>query len=213
MRVILVSGGMIEETFALTVLQTTSYDKLIGIDRGVAFLRKHAVMPDLIVGDFDSLDEAVLEYFEGKVPIRSFLPEKDYTDTEIGVRAAIELGASEIVILGATGSRVDHVLGNIQTLMVALEHNVDAYILDAHNRIRLVSKEKKLKKEHMFGDYVSLLPLTTTVTGLSLRGFKYPLEQAVMTSSNSLGISNELVEEEAEISMEKGVLIMIESVD
>lgn len=215
MRALLVSGGSLDESVISGFLYEQKCDKIIGIDRGVLFLHEHGIRPDLIVGDFDSLPAHILEEYRGSVPIREFCPEKDYTDTEIGIRAAIEMGADELVLLGATGTRLDHVLGNIQTLCIALEHQVEALIQDSNNRIRLLceGREIEIQREHMFGKYISLLPLTTQVEGLTLKGFKYPLEHFTMTSRNSLGISNELVEDRASISFDRGILIMIESKD
>lgn len=213
MRALLVSGGRLDESVISDFLSVQKCDKIIGIDRGMLFLHEHGIRPDLIVGDFDSLPAYILEEYRGSVPIREFCPEKDYTDTEIGIRAAIEMGADGIILLGATGTRLDHVLGNIQTLCIALEHRVEALIQDSNNRIRLLGEGREIRKEHMFGKYISLLPLTTQVEGLTLKGFKYPLEHFTMTSQNSLGISNELVEDRASISFDSGILIMIESKD
>lgn len=213
MKIAVITGGMLEESSTLQFLRLEKPDKFIGVDKGLAFMHAHKIMPDLIVGDFDSIADGILDDYAGKVPIRRFCPQKDSTDTEIGLRAAIEMGAQEIVLLGATGTRLDHILGNIQILCIALQEGVDAYIQDAHNRIRLINGEKNIKREQMFGSYISFLPLTTQVKGLTLQGFKYPLEKAALTSDNSLGISNEIVADEAEISLEEGILIMIEAQD
>lgn len=213
MRVVLVSGGMLEEAAVEELLRTRPFDKLIGIDRGVEFLHTYGFTPDLIVGDFDSLQEEILENYKGKVPIRQFNPEKDATDTEIGIRAAMEMGADDMVILGGTGTRLDHVLANIQILQIPLEQGIEACMLDGHNRIRLLRKGIKLHREHMFGKYISFLPLTQEVTGVSLRGFKYPLDKHTMTGGRSLGVSNEMIADEAEVSLEQGILVMIESRD
>lgn len=214
MKILLVAGGTVEPESSMQFIKKWKPDKIIGIDRGMEFLYEQKLTPDLLVGDFDSACSRVKEHYRALgVLVRQYRPEKDATDTEIGVRAALEMGAGEITILGATGTRIDHMLGNIQVLMLPLQKEVKACLLDAHNRIRLLSKRMVLKKEHMFGDYVSFLPLTTRVEGLTLTGFKYPLEHYTMTSDNSLGISNEIAAEEAEISFQKGILIMVEAHD
>ena len=172
-------------------------------------------MPDIILGDFDSVNKDAIDYYRNKteIPIKDFPPEKDETDTELAIRTAIEMGAEEIILFGATGTRVDHLLGNIQLLSLGLQTGVDCQIVDANNRIRLLTKDMVLTKAEQFGTYVSLIPLTTEVTGITLEGFKYPLKDAVLTSNNSLGVSNELVEDTGRISFKKGILILIESRD
>ena len=125
----------------------------------------------------------------------------------------MERNSSEFHILGGTGTRLDHVLGNIQLLMQPLAKDIPCFLIDSHNRIRLLKERAVLRKSQQFGKYVSLLPLTTEVTGVTLTGLKYPLEDAAFTSDNTLGVSNEIVEDEAVIDLKNGILIMIESRD
>ena len=134
-------------------------------------------------------------------------------DFESFTKAALAMDADEIHILGATGTRLDHVLGTIRVLGLALEKKVPCYLVDPNNRIRLADEKTVLKKEEQYGTYVSILPFTTSLEGLTLKGFKYPLEDAVMEGYHALGVSNEIVEEEAVISMKDGVAIVIESRD
>lgn len=214
MKIVIFAGGNLDERFCMVFLERESYDKIIAVDRGLEFLHRNSIMPALIVGDFDSLADGILDdYIEQHIPVRRFIPEKDATDMEIGVRCALEMGADEIIILGGTGSRLDHVLGNIQTMMIPLKQGVETYMLDANNRIRLLGHSVSIEKKNTKGTYVSFLPLTTTVEGLTLKGFKYPLYNYTLTSDNSLGVSNEFVDECAQIMFDKGILIMIESAD
>ena len=173
------------------------------------------VLPDWIVGDFDSVDTEILDFFEQQEGIqwKRLIPEKDDTDTESAIRLALKEGCKQIHILGATGSRIDHMLGNIQLLGIGLENEAEICIVDENNRIRMVDKGIKIKKEEQFGEYVSLLPFTPQVKGLTLKGMKYPLKEYTMTCYNSLGISNEIVEEVAEISFDDGVLLVLETKD
>lgn len=213
MKIMIIAGGSLDKGFCLQVFEKKNYDKIIAVDRGLKFLHENHIVPDLIVGDFDSLPGGILAAYEDRIPIRRFNPQKDASDMEIGVRAAIEMGADDITILGGTGTRIDHVIGNIQTLMVPLQMNVEACIADANNRIRLLKTDRILRQEELYGEYVSFFPLTTTVEGLTLQGFKYPLSDYTLTSDNSLGVSNEVTAKEAVIRLKNGVLIMIESRD
>ena len=194
---VIVSGGSIQEEFALTLLREHLFQNLIVVDNGLAFLYRNRIRPTHIVGDFDTADPELVKWYRNQedIEIRAFNPVKDATDTQIALELALELGSSSITILGAMGSRLDHTLGNVQTMALALSSGVDCQMLDVRNRIRLIRKPVVIRKEEQYGDYVSLLPLTTLVEGVCLKGFKYPLTDFTLTSTGSagLGVSNEIV--------------------
>ena len=113
---------------------------LIAADRGLMFLEGCGIVPDLAVGDFDSAGESYVERYLGSHPgvaVKRYSWEKDYTDTEIAVRQAAEEGCRRIDILGATGTRFDHVLGSVQILAMLLERGITGRILDPYNRITM----------------------------------------------------------------------------
>lgn len=217
MRTLIVSGGEIEREFGMEVVRRGEWEYVIGVDGGVRFCYEQGILPDRIVGDFDTLDRGILEWYREHtgVEIREFNPVKDATDTQIAVELALELGSDKIVVLGGTGTRLDHVLGNVQTLYLALERGVRCWILDRHNRIQLIRGRHVIRKSEQYGTYFSLIPLTTRVQGVTLRGAKYPLDRHEFTvlGTGSLGVSNEIVGDEVEILMESGVMILIESRD
>ena len=187
------------------------------MDNGLRFLFDSGITPTHVVGDFDTAAPELVDYYRSQksIELRTFNPVKDSTDTQIAIELALELGSTEIVILGGTGSRVDHVLGNIQSMMLAKQKGVLCELLDKHNRIRLIDGETVIAREEQYGDYVSLIPLTTEVTGVTLTGFKYPLRDHTFTSTGSagLGVSNEILAAEGRIQMKTGVFILIESRD
>ncbi len=129
------------------------------------------------------------------------------------MRTAIEKGTRVIHLLGATGSRVDHMIGNIHLLGAAMKQGVECFMVDKHNRMRMIESGIVLKQQEQYGNYVSLFPFTPQVRGLTLTGFKYPLDHYPLECYHSLGVSNEIVEEKAVISFETGVLLVIESRD
>lgn len=214
-RFLLVSGGKTEDDFAKEYVGREKFDVYMAADSGMEFYYRNHLKPDIIVGDFDSVTGEALSFFKEQEGIlfRELNPMKDDTDTESALRLAIEMGANEIVILGATGSRLDHVLGNIELLGIGLQQKVAITIVDKYNRIRMLDTGIRIRKEEQFGKYVSLIPYTETVEGLTLTGMKYPLEDFTLRGFCSLGISNEIVDEEAEIRFCKGILIEIESRD
>lgn len=214
-KILIISGGKIEEPFAVDYMKSQNFDIVIAADSGIEFLYRHQLKPDILVGDFDSANKEIVAYYKNdtEVEFREFQPEKDDTDTEIAVLLAIEKGADEVHLLGATGSRIDHMLANVALLGLLLERQIPAYLVDAQNRIRLINGRTLIEKAVQYGDYVSLLPFMGEVRGLTLTGFKYPLENYTMGGYHSIGVSNEIVEEKAVITMKNGILLMVESKD
>lgn len=217
MNTLIVSGGKVNPDFALSYCKNKKYDWIIGVDRGLEFLYEYGIRPTHIVGDFDSADPKLETYYrrQKEVDIRRFNPVKDSTDTQIAIELALEMGSDAIEILGGTGSRLDHVMGNIQSMMLAKKAGVTCCMLDENNRICLIGEDTVLKKEKQYGHFVSLIPLTTRVEGVDLIGFKYPLHNHTFTSTESagLGISNEILEEEAKIHIKSGILVLVEALD
>ena len=217
MHTLIISGGNIEDIFAHTYIQAHRFDRVIAADRGLDFCRRSKILPDLILGDFDSAPSAALEYFEQRMPerIRRFPAHKDETDTELAVMEAILQESDEITVLGATGTRLDHVLGNIHLLKLAMEEGISMYLVDAHNRIRMLRQGELLvlNKAEQFGHYVSLIPFTPAVKGLTLEGFAYDVADFTLEAGKSRGVSNELEKEQGTISFTEGILLVIESKD
>lgn len=214
-RAVIVSGGRIGTEFGLSLLEQVQPDFIIGADHGLLFLHENGIMPTHIVGDFDSISEDILDDYRenADIPIRQFNPIKDATDTEIALRQALELGAEEIWLLGATGSRIDHVLGNIQILKIAHDRGACAYIVDEYNKISLIEREKRLKKEEAFGAYFSIFPLGGAVEHVTIEGAVYPLYDHTICPYDSLCVSNRIENEMLKITFPEGIIIFIESRD
>ena len=212
---VIISGGSLDPDFALAFLREEKPELLIGADRGICFLKEKGIHPTHIVGDFDSASGEALEYFKQfpEIPIRTFNPVKDFTDTAIAMELAMEEGADRIYILGGTGTRLDHVVANIKLLSHALERKKECILMDAHNRIRLIDQPLTIEKKKQYGKYVSLFAFGGQVKGLTLRGFFYPLTEYDMEAGNPLGVSNEITAENGEISFSSGKLLVMESKD
>lgn len=212
---IVISGGTIEDEFALQMIEEIQPEILIGVDSGLNFLYRNQVMPTYIVGDFDSVDGEVIGFYKNhtSVPIREYNPVKDATDTEIAMRLAIELGVEELWLLGATGSRLDHVLGNVHILKIALSHGLKAWIVDRHNRISLWENKVRLSKENSFGPYFSLFPFDGEVKDLSIEGAKYPLSHYHMAFEGSRCVSNEFQEDRVTITFPNSRILLMETKD
>ncbi len=226
MKILLVTGGTIDRAFAAEFLEKHAFDKVIAVDGGLKFVHEQGVCPLTdIVGDFDTIEPEILETYvklweAKKVPvIHKFNPEKDNTDTDIALRLAIEAceqcadAVREIWMLGATGSRLDHVLANITMLLLPYKAGIDAWIMDKNNRISLLHGTRIIKKEDSFGKYISLIPLTSQLRGITLKGVKYPLNDHSISLGDSLCVSNELAGDVAELTVGDGIAVLLETRD
>ena len=220
---VIISGGNIQNGFALDFLKKRIKEggreslTLAAADKGMEwFMGNREFSPDLAVGDFDSLSaegEAYMESLKDLKIIR-LKPEKDDSDTQSAVNYMIAEGSRDILILGATGTRLDHVLANLGLLSLGKEQGVHIAIADQWNYITLVKSGTILRKAEQFGKYVSFFTVGGDVTGLSLKGFKYPLDHYRLTVADSgLTVSNEIQEETAKVTYESGQLMMIMSRD
>lgn len=214
MHCLILTGGTIDIKFASTYCSNITWDYCIAADHGASAARALQIIPDCLIGDFDSVISEDLDYFRRKgIEVIEFPPEKDYTDTHLAIETAIQKGAELITILGATGTRLDHVLANIGLLHLGLKQNVTIQLVDTNNRIRMTKSELIIRKSEQFGSQISLLAFGGEAAGIDLAGFYYPLQNGTLSCDVSVGISNVLVEEEGRISVKQGTLLVIESKD
>lgn len=215
MKVLIISGGSVELSFAAAFLEKYKYDKLFAVDRGIETVIKLNVKPDLLLGDFDSANSFILDEYinNNHIEVVRHNPIKDATDTELAIDKAIEAGAEEIYILGATGTRIDHMLGNIHCLYKALINGVKCVLWDSHNRIELINAPIQIYKNNMYGKYVSFIPFNGVVRDLTLKGFKYNLDKHTLEHGTSIGVSNEVTETIAYVDFTSGILIYFQTRD
>lgn len=211
---LIVSGGNINLDFLNEVIQKENFGTIIASDKGLEALDRLEIKPDYIIGDFDSIDKIVLnKYLDDKtIKIVKLNPKKDYTDTNMAIKLAIEILSTNIIIVGAIGSRMDHTVANIHVLKEAVDNNIECEILDDNNKIKLINKKTILDLDRNY-KYISLIPLTSKVEGITLKGFKYSLLEENLEIGKSLGVSNELIENKATIDLKSGILILIQSKD
>lgn len=137
-------------------------------------------------------------------------PEKDDSDTQSAVNFAIDRGAKNITIFGATGNRIDHLIANFGLLVLGRERGADITLIDQWNYMKLIESGTVLKKKTQFGKYVSFFSLEGDMPGLTLVGFKYPLNHYHLRFSDSgLTVSNEIEAEEAVVSFDGKNLLML----
>lgn len=213
MKTLIITGGKINKNFAKKYLKSNKYDIIIAVDKGLETIDYLKLEPQYILGDFDSVNTKILEKYKTQnIKIIKLNPEKDLTDTHSAIDLALEIKSTEITILGAIGTRLDHTMANIHVLKQALDKNIKAKIVNEKNEIELIDKEIIIKKDDNY-KYVSIIPLTTNVTGITIEGMKYIINDYTLSIGDSLGVSNEQIDKEAKISIKTGILVVIKSKD
>ncbi len=189
-------------------------DYWIGADRGAFHLLEHHVTLDYAIGDFDSVTMEEMESIKMKAKQMEILPaEKDMTDLESALKKAFERKPDKIYMFGVTSGRKDHELINIQLLYRIIKAGIHGKIIDKQNEIELLQPGTyTIEKEEEY-PYISFIPFSETVHGLSLQGFYYPLENADLSWGSTLCISNELSAKRGTFSYRQGILMVIKSRD
>jgi len=182
-------------------------DFIICTDGGYDLAKTQKITPDLLMGDFDSTRETLPD----NIPIKRFDPEKDFTDLDLALKTAVEMSASEVIIIGGIGGRLDHTIANIQMLAEYTDSFEQLLMVDGMNKCFVLNKKQKnhidIPREK--DSYISLLPISDQCTGVTIKGVKYPLDDHTLIKGMSLGVSNEFIEEKAELSIKNGALLVI----
>lgn len=211
MRILIVGGGSLPSK-ELLIEEFNKCNYSIAADKGGEYLFYLNLTPDLLIGDFDSIAPEVLSSFKRNgARLETYPREKDYTDSELCVNRAIVLGADEIIMLGFTGSRIDHLIGNIGLLNKCLLKGIRAYIIDDNNKIFLADKPLLIKGK--IGSILSLQAYSHMVRGLTITGVKYPLDSYDLEAWSTYTVSNEVTEPEVSIEFTDGILMVIEAKD
>lgn len=211
MEVMIVSGGTAPSKKLLTNY-IDKVDFIIAADKGSECLYSYNIIPDLLLGDFDSTNKEILNSIKLKArEVLEFPPEKNYTDTEIAIIESLKRGAKKIYLFGATGSRMDHTLGNIGLLLTTKKKGAILEIIDDHNKIYLAEKNMKLYGK--YGENISFHALCDKVTKFEIKGAKYNLDSYDINLLDPRAICNEFVDTPIEISYEKGELLILHSID
>ena len=207
MRAIIVAGGEADKEQIKSEIELGLHDLLIAADSGADHIIDAGFMPDIIIGDLDSISADRKKLTS---QIIEYPAEKDFTDAEAAFDKAVSSGASDIIIYGATGRRLDHFMGNLSLLTKSDNLGISCCIADRYNRIRLISTTTELHRSDCFGKYISIIPIDDNVN-ITLTGFKYPLSNYHLTRDNALGVSNEIADDTAVITICSGRILLIES--
>ncbi len=180
-------------------------DIILCADGGANYAYQLGVIPNCIVGDMDSIDENVKEFYQShQVPFKKYPRRKDFTDMQLALSIAEEMGAQEILLLGTQGKRFDHSLSNLYCGMEYVKRGIKIIHYGPECTIHLVCGVMSLQGK--VGDLVSVLPLGGGAAGVYLKDFEYPLENVVLECDNPYAVSNVLAEDIAQVQLGKGVL-------
>lgn len=182
------------------------YDAIFCADAGLLIAEKLGLPYDYLIGDYDTMEAP-------DNPDAICLPaEKDMTDTEAAVDLAYSKGFRDITVLGGLGGRFDHTMGNVGVLARYTPLCDSVCLIDGQNRVMIMTAgEMKVYKDGY--KYMGLISYGRKCEGISLRRTKYLLENAALSNDTSLGVSNEITGEYAEIKLQSGQLLIIQSND
>lgn len=210
MRVIVVASGELDERDARWL---ASADLLIAADGGAASLDRIGRRPDRLIGDLDSVSPDLVERLEAAgTRVERHPTDKDASDTELALGAAIAAGGTEVVLLGALGgARLDHELANLLLIADPELEDVDVRLVRRGTTVRVLRGGSRLALHEAEGGIVSLLPVGGHATGVTATGLRWSLTDAVLRMGRSRGLSNELVEASASVSLEHGTLLVVQT--
>lgn len=211
MTALIICSGSITD-YSFYKKYTGEADFIICADGGAAHARKLGIHPDILLGDFDSIGSEDLRYFESKgTRVMKYPVEKDMTDSELAVDTALEMGYGKIVLIGCTGTRLDHSLSNLLLLKMIMDRGASGIVVNEHNEINIIKDSIILNREP--GLKISLIPVLGRAEGVTTKGMYYPLIDATLEMGSTRGVSNEFSEGEAEITVKSGFLLVIKARD
>ena len=185
---------------------------VIAADAGAVTLERLGRVPDRLVGDLDSIPRGLLARLrDAEVAIDRHPTDKDASDTELALEAALATAATEVVVLGAIGgARLDHELANLLLLADPALARRDVRIVHGRTTVRALHPGGRLTLQGTAGDLVTLLPIGGDAAGVQIVGVRWPLAGATLRLGRSRGLSNEVVEPPASVSLERGTLLVVE---
>jgi thiamine pyrophosphokinase len=209
-KAIVVAGG---DAAASDAALLADADLVIAADSGAEWLAARGVRPDIVIGDMDSVDAALLERLAAEgVTIERHPTDKDASDAELAVDCAVRGGADAVVILGALGGgRLDHELANLLLLGEPAWRGAGLSVVRGGTVARALHGGDSITLDAAGGDLVTLLPLGGDAVGVRSEGLRFPLDGETLRLGRSRGLSNQVVHAPASVSLERGTLLIIKT--
>ncbi len=211
LKALLILNG--EKVNSTTILKLKDEsDFILSADGGTDYCVELGIIPDLVIGDLDSISPKTLDILKKKeVPINVFPIKKDKTDSQLSIEYLMDKGAEEITIIGAIGSRIDHTLANILLLKTIKDKGIKGKIVHNNNIIYIIDDELILDKKN--GYFVSIIPIESKGVLVSLKGFEYNLSKVKIDFASTLGVSNFVIDEKGYIKVHEGQCLVVVSKD
>jgi thiamine pyrophosphokinase len=210
--VIFANGELPNLEKARSLLQEGDY--LIAADGGANHLMKMGILPEIVIGDLDSVDEDTLfEFTSAEVEVEQYSEDKDETDIELALRYAVELRPAAILVIGALGGRLDQTLANLSIVtdpaLPAIDIRLDDGVEEAFFCRAKTAKGGQAEIQGRSGDIVSLIPWHGPVEGVTTEGLQWPLYAETLYPDKSRGISNIMLADSASVSLQSGLLLIV----
>lgn len=211
LKALLILNG--EKVNSTTILKLKDEsDFILSADGGTDYCVELGIIPDLVIGDLDSISPKTLDILKKKeVPINVFPIKKDKTDSQLSIEYLMDKGAEEITIIGAIGSRIDHTLANILLLKTIKDKGIKGKIVHNNNIIYIIDDELILDKKN--GYFVSIIPIESKGVLVSLKGFEYNLSKVKIDFASTLGVSNFVIDKKGYIKVHEGECLVVVSKD
>lgn len=208
-RMIIFANGNLNRPDLLKA-RLRSTDRIFCADGGTRHALALSLTPEAIIGDLDSLDPALVAQMEANgVTIHRHPARKDETDLELALRLAIEESPDEIMLLTALGGRLDQMLANILVLSRPEYASARLILVDGVYWAALLRDQQSLTITGHPGDTLSLLPLTPTVSRVTITGVEWPLTDKTLSLGSTLTLSNRLAETEARVEIGEGLVLVV----
>ena len=206
MKGLIISGG--NKVKRETLFENIEDRYIVVADGGIKNLIGTDIIPDEVVGDFDSIDEEGKSFIEkNNIKIEKYPSRKDFTDTELCLEVLLKKGADDIIILGATGTRLDHMFSSMFLLERLKKESVAGKFIDDYNEVSFISNETVEVKKNKY-KYLSIVPVSKEVC-LTLNGTEYEVENLKFNRFTTIAVSNEVKDEVAKIEIDgEGFLIL-----
>lgn len=206
-RALVFVGGDIQDYSGIAA-RLLEGDTLIAVDSGARHLAAMNRVPHMLIGDMDSIDPALKERFvEAGSSCQVYRPEKDETDGELAIDAALKTGADQILIFGILGDRLDHFLGVVSLLKRILDAGARGAMISDNQEIWLIKEGEQLNL--LPGSLISFLPFGDQALDVTLEGFKYPLKGYDYAQGKPIGLSNVIEKTPATVTVGRGILIAV----
>jgi len=207
MKAVVLAGGKIENYDKVKKYLCES-SLIICADSGIEHAFNMGIIPDLLVGDMDSISpEAAAKVQKLSIEKHTYPSEKDYTDTELAIDIALSKGVREVILLGGLGDRPDHSLANIYLMVNFKRQGLDLKLAGEKWEMFLIDKMAEVTGKK--GDILSLIPLSPEVAGVNTEGLYYTLKGETLYMGPTLGISNVFLGNTARVTIKQGLLLAV----